>query len=260
MGITEVGAHPLRVTSKEAAIFKFKVSSEGIAPTFLLRKGMGNSEKSKQNCHRRGLWVVLLGPDGVGKSAVIARLASGLAMGFTGCGTYHLRPALFRRRREPVTNFDPHGQPARGTLISVFKLAYLLVANWLSYLMVVRPELARGQLVLFDRYFPDCLVDPRRYRLPQLCRSVAEVIARSAPRPDLYLVLDAPASVLQERKCEVTLSESARQRQGYAACLGMMRNAEAVDASRPLADVVAYVADLIIELRLARYREKYQIA
>ena len=260
MAITEVGAHPLRVTSKEAAILKFKVSSESVAPILLLRKGMGHSAKSKQNCQRSGLWVVLLGPDGAGKSAVIAELASRLSIGFAGCESYHLRPAIVRSGRKPVTNCDPHRQPERGTLISVFKLVYLLVANWVSYLVVIRPKLASGQLVLFDRYFPDCLVDPRRYRLPQSCRWAAELMATLAPRPDLYLVLDAPASVLQERKCEVTLSESARQRQDYATCLATMRNAAIIDTARPLADVVADVSDLIIEFRLARYREKYQIA
>ncbi len=260
MGITEDGRHSLGVAGEDVSSFQFQVSSEGIVPILLLRKGMGHSARPTQTCERRGLWVVLLGPDGVGKSAVIARLASGLAMGFTGCETHHLRPAFFRRRREPVTNCDPHGQPARGTLISLFKLVYLLVANWLGYLVVVRPELANGKLILFDRYFPDCLVDPRRYRLPRSCRWATELIARLVPKPDLYVVLDAPASVLRERKRELAPAESERQRQEYGRRRVRLPNAVVVDASRPLAEVVAEVVDLIVEFRLARCREQYEIA
>ena len=176
------------------------------------------------------------------------------------------RPIICVRRflrsgREPRANCDPHGQPARGTLISVFKLAYLLVANWLGYLVAVRPQLAHGKLVLFDRYFPDCLVDPKRYRLPASCRRMTELIARLLPQPDLYVVLDAPASVLQERKHEVTLAESERQRQGL--CGGALRDCRTSPWWMRRARWQTWwqdVVDRIIELRLARYREQYEVA
>ena len=190
---------------------------------------------------------------------MLTELASGLATGFAGCQTYHLRPTLLRRR-EPLINCDPHRQPARGTLISVFKLVYLLVANWLGYLLAVRPQFAQGKLILFDRYFPDCLVDPRRYRLPASCRRMTALMARLLPKPDLYVVLDAPARVLQLRKCEVTPAESERQRQEYARRITRLPNVTVVDATRPLADVVGDVLDCIIELHLARYREQFKVA
>src|SRR5450755_4674353 len=76
----------------------------------------------RSHVERRGLWVVLLGPDGVGKSAVIAELAGGRSTCFEGCTTYHLRSTLLRHETSRVANVDPHGQRARGTLISMFKL------------------------------------------------------------------------------------------------------------------------------------------
>jgi thymidylate kinase len=206
------------------------------------------------------LWVVLLGPDGAGKSAVISAIASGHSAGFAGCAIHHLRPSLLRGRREPATNCNPHGQKVRGTLLSWFKLAYLLLANWFGFLVAVRPQLARGKLILFDRYFPDSLVDPKRYRLPESCRRMSELVVKLLPQPDLYVVLDAPGSVLRERKCEVTLAESERQRRDYGRQFEMLPNVGLVDASRPLEDVVADVVDRIIEIHLARYRQSYQIA
>ena len=192
--------------------FKFRVNAS--LPDFHPAKAWGTRPVSYLD--RRGLWVVLLGPDGAGKSALIESLATQGSTGFRRCVSYHLRPTLRRGGFEGDANVDPQGQRARGTLVSVFKLVYLLVVNWLGYLVAVRPQLARGKLILFDRYFPDCVVDPRRYRLPRSCKSIAELIARLIPEPDLYVVLDAPAKVLQERKTEVTAAESERQRTDYA--------------------------------------------
>src|SRR5271157_672341 len=264
MGITEDGApaFSLRETmghtsmGKGDSSFNFPVIAS-LTP-FRLAKRWGT--RSVSHIGRHGLWVVLLGPDGAGKSSVLAELTSKQPALFAGYATYHLRPTPSRGRREPRANCDPHGQPVRGTLISVFKLVYLLVANWLGYLVSVQPQLAHGKLVLFDRYFPDCLVDPKRYRLPASCQRITDLIARLLPQPDLYVVLDAPASVLQERKHEVTPAESERQGKDYATRSATLPNVAVVDAVRPLADVVEDVFDRILELRLARCRERYEVA
>ncbi len=205
------------------------------------------------------MWVVVLGPDGAGKSSVIAGLGSGGAAGFAGCDTYHLRPVFMQRKRDQAPNCNPHGSAARGSLISVFKLVYLLAANWLGYFGVVRPRLSRGTLVLFDRYFPDCLVDPVRYRLPRSCRRLTELIATMIPQPDLCVVLDAPADALWARKHEVSWAEMERQRSTYAGLGSNFENVTVVDAARALPDVVNDVVERIIERHLA-YRERYELA
>jgi hypothetical protein len=67
---------------------------------------------------------------------------------------------------------------------------------------------------VFDRYFHDLLVDPRRYRyggpkwLPQF-------FSRLVPLPDLVLVLDAGEQVIFARKGEVRTAEVRRQREAY---------------------------------------------
>jgi thymidylate kinase len=160
----------------------------------------------------------------------------------------------------PSSYFDPHGQSTRGVAVSMVKLVYLLFANWIGYLLAVRPGLTKGDLVLFDRYFPDCLVDPRRYRLPASCRWAAELIAGLVPKPDLYVLLDAPARVLQQRKSEVPLSESERQRSSYEAQGAKLGNLVVVDARRPLAEVMDAVVNCIIDLRLARSTERFEAA
>jgi thymidylate kinase len=61
------------------------------------------------------------------------------------------------------------------------------------------------------------------------------------PVPDLLLILDAPAEVLQARKQEVTAEESARQVEAYrefAASRAARGRAVLVDAARPVEEVV----------------------
>jgi hypothetical protein len=116
--------------------------------------------------HRPGLWIAVFGPDGAGKSAAIQRLTQELSLSFRDIERFHFRPR-FRRRWDdspPVTN--PQGKPPRGFLLSVIKLLYWLADYCYGYLALIRPALLNSNLVLFDRYYPDVLVDPVRYRLP----------------------------------------------------------------------------------------------
>jgi thymidylate kinase len=59
--------------------------------------------------------------------------------------------------------------------------------------------------------------------------------------------LDAPAEVLQSRKQEVTLEESARERHAYRDFVQSQREHVIVDASQPLDRVIEDVEDAIKE-------------
>ncbi len=162
-----------------------------------------------------GLWIAVLGPDGSGKSTVIERLHAALAPGFRGTARFHLRPRLLPgTRASEIANTDPHGQKPRGVLASTTKLVYFWADYVLGYWGRVRPLLVRYTLVIFDRYYCDLLIDPRRFR-SRAPHWLARAIAALIPMPHLMLVLDAPAEALQARKQEVTPEESARQVEAY---------------------------------------------
>jgi thymidylate kinase len=196
-----------------------------------------------------GLWIALYGPDGAGKSAVAARLATELAPSFSGLQLHHLRVPLWRSPSHIVVVTDPHARQPRGLVLSCLKLLYMFAQSWLAHLLRVLSWLARGQLVIADRYFLDYAIDPQRYRLAASSVRLASLLGRLAPVPDLQFVLDVPANELQRRKPEVSLGESRRQRQEYAARIARLPNTALVNADRPVTDVSIDISREILQLR-----------
>ncbi len=194
-----------------------------------------------------GLWIALYGPDGAGKSAIAKGLSLALAPSFRGVTVHHLRISLGSVKAQPAPVTHPHAQIPRGVAFSSLKLIYMLVHDWLGYWLVTLPSVAEGQLVIFDRYFADYAIDPRRYRVDGSTARFASLLGRGAPRPDLQFVLDVPAGELQRRKDEVMPNESERQRREYVAQLGAMPNARVVDGGRPIAEVVDEIAIAILK-------------
>src|SRR5690349_15919526 len=164
--------------------------------------------------HGAGLHVVLLGPDGCGKTSVVRGVAERLAPAFDRVVIEHLRPGLLRPARTGTTAAEPHAMPARGMLGSLAKAGVWLADYTLGYALRVRPEMAAGSLVLYDRYSLDALVDARRYRYGGP-RWLLEAVWHLAPKPHLVVLLDAPAAVLRVRKQELSLEETARQCSAY---------------------------------------------
>jgi thymidylate kinase len=185
----------------------------------------------------RGLWIAFLGPDGVGKSSVIEQLQHRLEPEFDDIILFHFRPRFRRHGAQRPAVTCPHAHRPRGALISAGKLIYWLVDCWYGYLTVIRPGKQREGLLIFDRYYPDILVDPLRYRLPQRGATFARWLATLAPQPDLYVLLDAPAETVQQRKAELPLSESHRQRIAYLKVFEGIRNKLLVNANRPVGEV-----------------------
>lgn len=203
-----------------------------------------------------GLWVVVFGPDGAGKSAAIQWLTQELSPYFNGVERFHFRPMFTRRWQDSPPVVDPHGKPRRGFPFSSLKLLYWFADYWYGYAAVVRPALLNSTLVLFDRYYHDVLVDPERYRLPASTLWFAKLLARFIPAPDLHILLDVPAEILQQRKPEVTCEESHRQRMAYREMFQSMPNAFIIDAARPLDEVAEQMKSEILDALANRAHDR----
>jgi thymidylate kinase len=208
-----------------------------------------------RRCLRRwfrptGLHVVVLGADGSGKSTVIEAVRRELAPAFRRTESRHFSPTLLPDDSDGSVT-EPHGLPPRSLPASIAKLGYWFLNYTVGYHLTVRLALVRSTLVMFDRYLVDAFVDPKRYRYGApiwLLRVVWQIV----PKPDLVILLDAPAEVLQARKQEVAPEESARQRGAYRTLVERMQNGRIVDAARPIDRVVSDVNGAIVEFLAAR--------
>jgi thymidylate kinase len=193
-----------------------------------------------------GLRVVLLGPDGAGKSSIVQALESSPLGVFNRTECRGFAPKMFHRllgRRHGPTD-QPHALAPRSAPASILRAGYWLAYQFAEHI-TSRIDLARSTLILYDRHFVDILVDQQRYRYGGP-RWLLSMIWWIMPKPDLILLLDAPAEVLHQRKQELSLAETDRQRRQYLALVQGLKNGHVVDARQPIEDVVSEVSSLLV--------------
>ena len=198
-----------------------------------------------------GLSIIFLGPDGAGKSSIIRAVGQDWTPAFFRTTCLGFPPALLNRCPD-VTCTSPHAVQPRSYVASMIRaILYWFVYYGFGYYVTIHPALARFTLVLYDRHLVDALVDPKRYRYSGPAW-LLRLIWRLVPKPDLVILLDAPAEVIQARKQEVPLEETRRQREAYRSLVGTMPNGSIVDAARPFERVVADVNALILRFLATR--------
>jgi thymidylate kinase len=202
-----------------------------------------------------GLHVVLLGPDGVGKSTVQDAVEQDLAPAFGGrISTRTFAPGLLGMRH--IKPGQPHGLPPRSMPAAYAKAVYWGIYYSIGYYFTVWPDLARSRMALNHRYFVDSIADPKRYRYKGPIW-LLKLVWKVAVKPDVIILLDAPAEVVQARKKEVPFEETARQRGAYRSLVEPMRNGHVVDATQPADKVVSDVEKIILDHLAVRTARRF---
>ena len=184
----------------------------------------------------RGLGVAIMGPDGAGKSTLIANLERSFPL-----PVQSIYMGLYQGEESRT--------PGRATLPGVALLSNI-ARQQLRWLRGLAHRL-RGGLVVFDRYTYDSLLPTGRpqSRLGRLRRGL---LGHACPPPDLVIVLDAPAEVLFARKGEHDLELLDLHRRGLLELAGRLSDAVVIDASQG-SDAVA---DAVTEAIWARHRRR----
>jgi thymidylate kinase len=228
-------------------------------PSNPLRRFVGDAWRFAKRWFRpAGLLVVVLGPDGVGKSTVTTELMSSLKSPFGRQRVFHWRPMVIApRRRSAADVAQPHGRKPHPHWLSSARVFLHLVDYWVGYALVIRPLLVRSYLVIFDRYCYDMIVDPERYQYggPSV---LPRILAALAPAPDLILFLDAPESMILERKQEVEPQRLRSLRAAYLREARKYARAAVVNSGQPLPQVIAQANAAVIGYLASRLERRYR--
>lgn len=220
--------------------------------------------------------VALIGSDGAGKTTIGRRLEREMPqaikyvyMGINLEASNLVLPTtrLLRGMKRILGRPDTGGPPdptrkksrpkgtvkrAASTLKSTLRLLNRLAEEWFRQILTWY-YLRRGYIVLFDRhFFSDYYAhdiagnDPDR----AFTRRVhGFVLDRLYPKPDLIILLDAPAELLYARKGEGTPELLERRRQEYLQLRDRIEHFSIVDASQPLDEVAHDVVTLIEQFK-----------
>lgn len=206
-----------------------------------------------------GFSVAVVGTDGSGKSTMIESVTPVLEQAVHDKIQYeHLRPnwlpalgvAMGKREgNEGMPVIDPHAKKPSGVLGSLARLAYYSIDYTLGYWIKIFPQLVRRpKICLFDRYYYDLLIDPKRMRI-SLPNWVVRLFLMFAPRPDVVLCLGGNPEILFERKPETSLDEVSRQVSKLQALCGEMSKASWIDTSVDLEVSRSEFLSAILEAR-----------
>jgi len=150
--------------------------------------------------------VVIVGPDGTGKTSAAHALHLELASrGFSVRARHGAPGARASAHRQPTD--QPHRQQPRRLPASAAKL----FLAFLRYRASSRAGRKAPQIDILERGWDDQLVDPLRYRLHPASEWIVRGLGRLLPRNDLCLLLAGDATLVHDRKAEITISEIDRQ-------------------------------------------------
>lgn len=193
-----------------------------------------------------GLFVVVLGSDGTIKRMLIQNLQRELRGTFKDIVYFHFMPGLLRPGGGGQLVTNPHAKPPRSCFLSILKLIYYWLDYNLGYLFKVHPALKKSALVLFDRYFDDLLIDPKRYRYGGPLWLARLIRWRMIPLPEIYTILDLPAEVAHTRKPEIPIEVLQQLRTRYLDWAQTLPNAYIIKANRAADDVATEIQGIIL--------------
>ncbi len=153
-----------------------------------------------------GAFVVLVGPDGAGKTT----LARALIDRYEVDGAYfHFIPHPVARLSERPPDHQELVTKARRSasqFLGILRIGRSVGRAWLGYLLAIRPAVRAGKLVVGDRWLYGYMAQPAALKFHGP-RWVARFVLNLVPEPDLIALLEAPAQAIHQRKPELTMAE-----------------------------------------------------
>ena len=181
--------------------------------------------------------VSFMGVDGSGKSTLIELLRKKLKNKFRKIKYIHLRPYLILLDKSTVQTNPHKSKKTWPILLNFFRILYwLIIYRFFFYLFGNNSN----QLIIFDRYAHDLMIDPIRYKF-NLPINIAKFILDLFPNPNLWIVVNAPIKVLEKRKKELPTKELKRQIRTYLNFAKQRKNLIIINTNRSVKDSLSRI-------------------
>ncbi len=208
-----------------------------------------------------GFSIAVLGTDGAGKTTIIDAIREPLNEAVHNALFYeHMRPnlipniaQLFGHKKHSGTVVNPHEAEPSGFIGSVLRLLYYSSDYIFGYWLKIYPVMVKKSSIwIFDRYYYDYLIDPKRARI-NLPSWVIKSVRFFIPEPDLILCLGAAPDVIHARKPELPLSEVTKQVNKLKLFCKNESRATWIDTGKPLDDTISQTLQVITSKMALRY-------
>lgn len=174
--------------------------------------------KADRILHPTGLFVVLLGVDGAGKTTIAEQLINRYVTAFRKIKHYHSRVRVLKdisqvkSNTTPIDASNPHSKKRKsGKIISVLKFGYYFL-DFLIGNVIIQKSKIKSSLILVERYYYDYYFDKVRYNL-NLSDGFLKFYGRFIKKPDVVFILTGNSKTLLERKHEITFEEIEEQKE-----------------------------------------------
>ncbi|ARP44336.1 hypothetical protein GTHT12_02840 [Geobacillus thermodenitrificans] len=215
-----------------------------------------------------GFFLVLIGPDGCGKTTISEALLKTTSPYFKRefSSYFHWRPRilpelgqLFRKKKTESNNAiiqNPHAKKPNGFFGSLFRLCYFTVDFIIGYWIKFNLSLRKSGLLLVDRYYYDFFVDQKRYRM-NISKRIVKILFTFVPKPDLVIYLDNTPENLYQRKKELSFDELKRQITCFKELKLITKNFKEVKTDKSLEETLSDVTEEIINTMIEKAKEKF---
>ncbi len=203
---------------------------------------------------KTGIFLVLLGPDGSGKSTIAESIIKSEVIKklFLNKRYFHSRfdflPPLrkyFSFFTKTKTGHAPRAQQIKtyGMLRAMVYPIYYGMSYFLGHPLLWKEKACAG-LVIFDRYFYDFLIQRELMKCPKwFIRWIGKLI----PRPNIVVSLQTKPEIVYKRKQELTMDEIKRQNEICGKFIAGFPGGFSVDASSSVEKIVNQVKWIIVE-------------
>lgn len=201
-----------------------------------------------------GVFVVIVGPDGCGKSTITNEAMSRVKGVFEKTWSFHWRPNLLPKLGRSATKntADHNSMPSQKSkysgLISYIRFLYYWLDFVIGYWVIVYPGKVQNSFIIAERYYIDILVHPARYGFS--CPGwFFKLFGSMVPKPDMTILLSADPQLIHDRKQELPVDVIAEQISEYKTAIVGWGCDRIIDTSSSIEASSAEFIEAVVKLR-----------